>query len=217
MNIKGVITGDIVGSAAITGTSRDGLLSAIKEVVGICREKDPSLQMEFYRGDSFQIISARPATMAYLAVLLRAKVKSLSPKRNALWDVRLSIGIGEISYSSGNVATSDGEAFQLSGRSLDDIGKRRLIVSTIWDEVNDELEVSTAFLDTLITEWTASQSEVIYAYFLNSEKTQTEIAELLGTSNQNVSSQLLKANYKLVELYIGRFHTLLKARTTPSL
>lgn len=209
MDLRGVITGDIVGSSKITGASRDELLSSITEVVNLFKGKGSLIRMEFYRGDSFQVISSQPEEMGYLAILLRSKVKGCSAHRNKLWDVRLSIGIGEISYSTDRVATSDGEAYRLSGRNLDDIGKKRLIVSTIWEEVNDELEVSTAFLDALITDWTKSQSEMIYNYFSNRGKSQAEIAELLGTSSQNVSSLLVKAKYKLVELYTERFETLI--------
>ena len=209
MKLRGVITGDVVGSSKIIGESRDELLLSIRKIIDNCKEKDSLLRMEFYRGDSIQIISSHPETMAHLAVLLRSKIKSCSPQRNGLWDIRLSIGIGEVSYSSKKVATSDGEAFQLSGRNLDSIGKRRLTVTTIWDEVNEELEISTAFLDALITDWTKSQSEMIWNYFLNPEKTQAEIAQLLETSAQNVSGQLIKAKYKLVELYINRFQELI--------
>lgn len=214
MSIRGVITGDIIGSSKMKGELRYELLQSMENIVGKCKYLDPSLMVEFYRGDSVQIISSQPEIMANLAIILRSKIKSYSCVRNNSCDIRLSIGIGEVSYRSENIVTSDGEAFQLSGRNLDNIGKRKLVVSTKWQKINDELEVSTAFLDALITDWTKSQSEMIYNYFLYPDKTQIEIGDILKTSNTNVNNLLGKAKYKLVELYIKRFQELIKSQIT---
>lgn len=210
MKIKGIITGDIVGSSRIDTEFRDQLLDDIRETVEKSAPDGQVFQIEFYRGDSFQIISDDLESIALLAILLRTKVKSSSPQPSSNWDVRLSIGVGEVSYVSDSIVTSDGEAFQLSGRGLDHIGKRRLAIDTRWTDVNEELEVSTAFLDALITDWSKAQSEVMYHNLRYSDKTQREIAELLETTDQNVSNLLKIAKSSLVDLYLRRFGSLIR-------
>lgn len=133
--IKGVITGDIIKSSAIQIEYRNCLLESIRKVVDELNVIEP-LKIEFFRGDSFQMIINNPENAMLIAILLRAGIKSHTPKDcKKAWDARLSLGVGTISYHADNIVLSDGEAFQYSGRELDDIGKRCLIVKTRWPDV----------------------------------------------------------------------------------
>lgn len=92
--------------------------------------------MEMYRGDSFQVVVDNPELALSVAIALRAKLKASTPDKSEVWDARLSLGIGDVSFASGNILTSDGEAFRLSGRAFDNIGKKRLCISTPWAELD---------------------------------------------------------------------------------
>ena len=160
--IKGVITGDIIDSSAIQIEYRDFLLKSIQKIAEELNVIEP-LKIEFFRGDSFQMVINNPENAMQIAILLRAGLKSHTPKGcEKPWDARLSLGVGTISYHADNVVLSDGEAFQYSGRELDEMGKRRLIVKTRWSDVNDELLVSTAFADDVISSWSVSQSRLYH-------------------------------------------------------
>lgn len=210
--IKSVITGDIVGSSSIQLKYRDFLLESIRGIVDELSVIEP-LKIEFFRGDSFQMIIDAPENAMKIAVLLRAGLRSSTPKEyKKPWDARLSLGVGTISYHADNVVLSDGEAFIYSGRGLDEMGKRRLVVKTRWPNVNDELRVSTAFADVAISSWSVSQSQVVYQALLYNPS-QKEIAHKFQKSAQNISKLLSAAKANLIQIYIDRYRNLISNLT----
>lgn len=206
--MKGVITGDIIESSAIQIKYRDFLLESIRKIADELSVIEP-IRIEFFRGDSFQTVIDTPENAMKIAVLLRAGLKSHTPKEcKKLWDARLSLGVGTISYHADNTVLSDGEAFQYSGRGLDEIGKRRLVVKTRWADVNEELLVSTAFADEVISSWSVPQSQAAYQALLY-DTFQKEIAHKFQKSAQNISKLLNAAKVNLVRMYIDRYHNLI--------
>jgi len=201
--MNGIITGDIIDSTSIPIEQRKDLLTAISVISEELQVFSP-LKCEIYRGDSFQIVVNRPEMAMLIAILLRAGLKSRVPKGSKQnWDARIAVGIGEIEFISDSILVSDGEAFRLSGREFDELGKRNLAIRTRWDDANEELKISTAFADDIITNWTSSQSLVIYMS-LAYQMTQKEIAEKLGQSSQNISKLSNVAKEKLIRTYINR-------------
>ena len=210
--IKGVITGDIIESSAIQIKYRDFLLKSIREIADELSVIEP-LRIEMFRGDSFQAVIDSPENAIKIAVLLRAGLKGHTPKEcKKPWDARLSIGVGTISYHADNTVLSDGEAFQYSGRTLDEMGKRRLVVKTRWADVNEELQVSGAFADEVVSSWSVPQSQAAYQALLYNIS-QKEIAKKFQKSAQNISKLLGAAKVNLVQMYIDRYHKLISNLT----
>lgn len=205
-NIVGVITADVVDSSKIPAELRESFLEAVHQIQSQLQSIAP-FQMEIYRGDSFQIIMDDYSNAVLIAVLIRAGLKMSSPA-GQLWDVRMSIGIGEVSYVNSHITVSDGEAFRYSGRGLELIGKKRLSITTPSQEINEELAVSTAFADDIITHWTKLQSERVF-YYLLSGLNQTELAQQKGIKLQVLNDTLRAAKYSLMTLYLKRVHSLL--------
>ena len=71
MEIKGVITGDIIGSSQIKPEFRADLLTCLTTMEEELQCVSP-FRMELYRGDSFQLLIEDPAMTAKIAILLRA-------------------------------------------------------------------------------------------------------------------------------------------------
>lgn len=69
-----------------------------------------------------------------------------------------------------SVTESDGEAFRNSGWEFDELGKRKLAIRTPWQNMNDELKVSTAFADDIVSEWSVAQAQAIYASLIHSKR-----------------------------------------------
>ncbi|MGM9860409.1 MAG: hypothetical protein ACI31C_06610 [Muribaculaceae bacterium] len=206
--IIGVLTGDIIESSAIKIEYRDFLLESMRNIAEELSIIEP-VTIEFFRGDSFQMIINNPENAMKVAVLLRVGLKSRTPKDCVYpWDTRISLGVGTISYHADRVVLSDGEAFQYSGRGLDEMGKRKLIVKTRWSDVNDELRVSTAFADDVISSWSIAQSQAAF-YALLYNYTQKEIANKLQKSAQNISKLLSAAKLNIIQMYIDRYHILI--------
>lgn len=211
-----VISGDVISSTKIKEREHliDVFHSMPNQVAHISKCKGSTL----YRGDSYQIEIERAEEALRIAIILRLLLKTNTPEgenmntSNGLWDMRVSIGVGTVSFRSEDVETSDGKAYQLSGRNLSKIGKQNLIITTPWQEVNDELEVSTAFADDIITNWTFSQSQVMLEMLFNEEIMQKQIAEKLNKSPQSISVLLKAAKSSNIIRYIERYESLILNR-----
>lgn len=133
-----------------------------------------------------------PSQSMLVAILIRARLKSKTPENlRKIWDARLAVGIGQTDFQSMNLTTSDGEAFRLSGRGFDALGKDNISVHTMCEWTNDELNVSTGFVNDTINEWTASQAKIVYMA-LSEGLSQKEISERLGQTKHKPPFQPLK-------------------------
>ena len=72
MSIKGVITGDIVDSTSIPLEKRAGLLECMSSVLDDIKQSY-SLNYEYFRGDSVQIVVDNPSDSLVVSVLFRIK------------------------------------------------------------------------------------------------------------------------------------------------
>jgi hypothetical protein len=148
------------------------------------------------------------------AILLRSGFRSKTlqlhkdkaVQENYVFDARMAIGIGTVNFLSDNIAVSNGEAFELSGRILDKMGKKELTldIATCWNKINRDLKITTALVDALMSKWTPASSEVVYKSLLM-DKTQAEISSELGISQPAVHKRLTIANYNLFKEYIDYF------------
>lgn len=208
-NLKGVITADIVGSTKIPIEKRDLLPKIIKNLSDELQVLSP-FRLEMYRGDSFQIIIDRYEKTLLIATLLRLGLKKESASTETSLDVRISVGIGEVEYENQSVGLSDGEAFILSGRSFEKIGKRRLIAQTSNQIINDELAVHTFVIDELLAELSVRQSEVLYEWLKNPDAQQKTVAFLLGVKPSVISKSLHAARANVIQLVSKRIEVILK-------
>lgn len=197
---KGVITGDLINSTNIATEWRRAVVDALNTCVSDFMSLTP-IKTEMYRGDSFQIVVDKAEQALPVAIALRSKLRASTPEGNDMWDARVSIGIGDISFESDNVVTSDGEAFRRSGRAFDTIGKKRLSISTPWPKLDASMELITRFADEIISSWTARQARVVYHSILNL-KTQKEMAEELGMTRQNFNYHWGASKAQLILDYI---------------
>lgn len=217
-----VVTGDLVGSSAVSHDDRSRLIDTLNDAFQSLTDL-PRLPSDFvasdfeiYRGDSFQGVLRYPELALRAIVALRATLRSRNgSSRGGLWDARLAVGIGDISYFSEKTAEGDGEAFRRSGPLLDQLkGDRRTAVLTPWQEVNDELGVECALFDTIANRWSSHQSEVI----LLSQQglTQQAIADQLGITQGAVNHRLKAGNWSAVEIFVERFESLIRKQIKPT-
>lgn len=206
--MNAVITGDIISSTSIPFEERKKLLDIFDKIVNdlqsLCE-----LKCEIFRGDSFQILVEKAELALEVAVLIRAGLKMNTPENSKIiWDARAAIGVGEIEFIDDKVITSDGEAFKYSGRAFDELIKTNLTIKTRWDNINEELKLSTLFADDIISNWTEIQAFVVYKSLLLN-KSQKEIADEQNKSAQNISKISVNAKEKLIRQYINRYYNLI--------
>ncbi len=212
-----VITGDIVNSSILKEDQKQTIQERFIELTG----RDVLLELKFYRGDSFQV-AVRPDVALLFALKFRIELRRMSEAN----DVRISIGIGEISTWNEDVLLAGGTAFERSGKTLDELKKKglRIIITTGNPELDEEFETYCYMADSLIKNLTSVQSNVIFHKLAGmfkeqmdkpstaAEETTTttlmpqeQIGEVLGISQPAVSKILKAANWKAIEKFIKRY------------
>ena len=177
-------------------------------------EKDSKFQI--YRGDSFQGVVHSPQLALLFALRIKTSINRLhlkdrdsnkAFKREA--DLRMAIGIGTYDFERDSVLESNGEAFQFSGRTLDEMKKenRKLKIKTPITEVNKEFDTSFFLFDTLSDKWSTASAEVIY-YLLKGFK-ETEIADELGISQSAVNQRKKAAGWDAIEALLERYQSVI--------
>ncbi len=207
MKSGAIITGDIVNSTKLTVEGREIMLNnlqLIPEILSPVQE----VTIEIFRGDSFQLGISNAALALRCALAIRAWLRCHKVYGSKVLDARLAIGVGTLDYESDALSTSDGEAYRLSGRLLDDMNKSRLEIRTPWHDVNEELKLSTAFADDIVSSWSQSQSKIILQRLITL-KNHVELSQELEVSRQMVDKSLKASKEELIEAYIKRYEYLI--------
>ena len=211
-----VLTGDIAKSSRFAGNDRrillDKLKMAFQKTEQILGSEVIAFPFDIFRGDSFQGVLNEADKALKATVLIRASMRSAytTTLKNAV-DTRIAVGIGAISHlpdkSSGE---GDGEAYRSSGPFLDKMTKHARMTSIVtpWPEINAELNVECAMLDTIIARWTAVQADVVIEYLIG--KTQEEMADKFEISQPAVKKRIASANIYQLELLMKRFDRFFK-------
>lgn len=181
-----VITGDIIKSREIK--NQDLWLKTLKSALGQL-SKDAS-NYEVYRGDSFQIECKDYISSFEYAVYIKACIKTIRGL-----DVRLAIGIGAKSYHGKTVSESNGEAFVFSGETIETLKKEKtnLKLETKNKNLNKELNLYFKLALIAMDNWTVNSAEIVKLSLEHPDMIQTELAKLVGISQDAVSKRQKRA------------------------
>lgn len=188
MPLTSVLTGDIVRSRTAKNAA-----SWMKNLKQVLADYGPSPKIwQVYRGDSFQLELTDPETSLLAAIRIKAAIRSFKGL-----DVRLSIGIGTKDYNAGIVTESNGEAFVYSGEGFEALKKlrRRMIITTPWQDLNREINVMITLASIAMDNWTANSAEFMLLSIDNSEMSQRELGKKTGRTQSSVSEAQARAYY----------------------
>lgn len=196
-----VITGDIVNSSVLDEAQKFFIQKGIEQFM----HEGILLKPRFYRGDSFQL-AAKPMVALLLALKFRMEVR----RKNEAADLRVSIGIGEVSSWNEDVLLADGPAFVLSGKNLDRLKRKDLniIIVTGNKELDSELETYCYLADVLLKNLSSVQANVLF--YKLAKMSQEEIGEILQISQPSVSKTLKAANWKIIEKFLRRYEQIIE-------
>lgn len=196
--IKAVITADIVNSTILSSKSLSSLQKSIEK-----QFEAENIRFSFYRGDSFNAL-CRAHEAHRISCMLRtmAKQYSGSDKNNEI-DIRITIGLGKIEKPVKSLAVAKGEAFLLSGREMDRIGKKgpRLSIRCADPRIDLGMAAISQFTDFILRNMTLRQSQVVYRILCGAN--QLETADLLGKSQSTISKHASAANWKELSRLMG--------------
>lgn len=202
MNVA-VITADIVNSTKLPKAE----FKKLSKTLGVLLQEH---QHEFFRGDSFQVFVKNPADA--LQVLLQARTATVKlSSRDIITDIRASIGISNARLPIKSLSTASGDAFTLSGRAFDNLGKdRRLTI--VCDEkqaaANLALQVISTFIDYIFYRLTVKQAAVVLELLMN--RTQTETAKRLKKSQATVHKHTQSAGWPEIEKLLVNYKEVIK-------
>ncbi|GAA0872367.1 hypothetical protein GCM10009117_15140 [Gangjinia marincola] len=216
--MNAVITADFIASSALDAQELDLLLDVLsKEFKALQDDHKVNIQFKISRGDSFQGVVGDPGIALKVLLQLKtaiAKITFDDKSEGKTPDFRAAIGIGDINLTRDSVLESNGEAFQYSGRTLDQMkGDQRTALTTGSDAINQEFLVSLTLMDSVMSKWSAASFEVAY-YVLKNWK-EVDIAKELSISQSAVNTRKKVANWDAIKLLMDRFNTVITSYTSP--
>lgn len=178
--IYAVVTGDIVGSSKLNMNGQPNVSSVIQSAAArISAQYQSSVHgdIDIFRGDSWQMVIAKPEYSLRIGLLLRSLLLS-TPGFKQL-DTRFSIGFGSIDYlPENNISTGNGEAFLLSGTGLERCKKPiRMCLNFpqgFRSSTTRALNIIIRLIDLHVQHWTNKQAEAASGVLIG--LTQREIA-----------------------------------------
>ncbi len=206
-----VLTGDIINSSALSGEKIKSCWEVISQTQkGFIEHYGPVIigSPDFYRGDSWQILIDQPALSLRFALLLRARLKS-----EIETDTRIAIGIGSVeTIHPQNISMSQGEAFTLSGQSLDDISGYFNLTGQLPDKARPMAEWFQVILylcSEFVQSWTRRQAEIVSVALLLEPPKHAEIAKSLSppVAKQTVTDSLKGAHWRALWEVLRVFET----------
>ncbi len=195
-----VLTGDLINSSKLTSAELAKVREALSRAVDDFQFAWPDVvigELDFFRGDSWQLLMGAPANALRLALLIRTSLRAQVEA-----DTRISIGIGRVdNIEHGKISLSTGEAFTLSGRALDDMGNYFQLTAAVSDgagPIVDWVPLTFQLCGAIMRTWTRRQSEIVGTALMMKNPEHEEIANALTppVAKQTVTKSLLASNWR---------------------
>ena len=197
VEICAVLSGDIIGSTALSVEELESIRALVRSTVADFRSVRPGVitsDAEFFRGDSWQVCLADPGHALRLALYVRAKLRG-----DIKSDTRIAIGIGSAErIVPDQVSLSIGEAFVLSGRALDAMTGHFELGGALPRKagpMNHWFPVILHLCSTFVRSWTQRQAQIVTIALATPDSTHEGIAKTLDppVSKQTVTDSLAGA------------------------
>lgn len=189
-----IITGDIVNSRKIHSEIWLNDLKNYFETLGT----RPKI-WDIYRGDSFQI---KPQIEESLKIAII--IKSIIKQKKEI-DVRMSIGIGDVNYSSDRITEEYGSAHINSGESFENLKKYNLNIQTPIAEINDYFSVIIKLVSFTTDNWKPTTAETIFYALTNENLSQKELSQKLNKKPATINEALKRGGYNELQYAIKLF------------
>lgn len=204
-----IIKGDIIASRKIKNPEQ--WMLPLKELLNTWG-KSPK-DWELVWGDFFQLEVKEPEEALKIALMIKSLIKQVSAdttnQKQSIIDVRMSIGIGEKTYSSERISESNGPAFVNAGEKFEKLNKERinLAIQTPWNEIDEDINLNLKLAGIFMDEWTVSSAQMVHLFFLHPKANQTEIGAMLGIKQNSVSGRWTRSHIeeiKAVEIMFNK-------------
>ncbi len=216
-----VITGDIINSSKLNSGEWEKLHSLLIETSRQLRASLKNimpLDVDIFRGDSWQMLVLDPPKSLRIALLYRGLVRAKMELPGL--DMRMAIAVGKIDSIPGSrVSHGRGEAFRLSGQALDSLHRAKWGNMSFVSGDEDEaatLDIIVRLIDAIAGRWTVKQALAVSGALKGLR--QEEIAEKVWRrkiTQQAVAQHLRRAGWYAVERGVIFFEGRLKQLMEP--
>ncbi|OYU79292.1 MAG: hypothetical protein CFE23_14690 [Flavobacterium sp. BFFFF1] len=199
-----IITGDIINSRKLdSGFWMEGL----KKILNT-KGKNP-IDWEIFRGDEFQLEIGNPEDALFAAIEIKTWLKTIR------LDARISIGIGEKTFSGKKISESNGPAFIRSGALFETLKKQKLTLAIHTGNADFDEQMNLLFkLGTCLMQgWLPQSAEFVLTAMKNPGYSQEEIGQQLGITQAAVSRRQKRSQFELI-MEIERFYRQQLQKTT---
>lgn len=197
--MQAVITADIIHSTALDEAALQKLQKRIRGIY--CED-----QIEFFRGDSFQVLVQDADKALGNVILTRMGAIAMSIGENRI-DIRQSIQLGHVKRKVHRLGTYMDETFLLSGRNFDLFQegkvKGNLLISCGREDLDLTYQLMADYLDTLLELITPIQAEVMALYLRGIS--QKDIAQQLNKTGPTVNKQIKMSRADEILKLIDRY------------
>ncbi len=207
--MRTVLSADIVGSTQLPAALRGQLAETVKAAFTSLKAR-PKIKYSIGRGDFIQAELPVKEGLRYL-LLLKSYLNRLTEsdqevkQEKVFVDARISLAIGAVTLEASTVGESDGPAYQLSGRALDEMksAKQSISMQCTEPDFNDELYVMAKSLEFITDKWTKGSAEIVS--LLLQGKKETDISEQLGISQSAVNQRKKTAGWDILQAMLHRY------------
>lgn len=206
--IFAVITGDIVGSTRLSRGEMAKVRKTISDAIRAFVRRNDSItrDVEFFQGDSWQVLLGDPANTLRLTLLIQSSLRA-----KMVTETRAAIGIGTVEGLEKTAAISNGEAFSLSGRALANMSNAFRLTGALPERAGPLAQWFPCTLHLcsgLVRGWTCRQAEVMSLWLSAVDPTYDWIAGNLDPpiAKQSVGDILTSANLPELREALAVFH-----------
>jgi hypothetical protein len=111
-------------------------------------------------------------------------------------DVRISIGIGEKTYTGRRVSESNGPAYIYAGEKFSLLKKENttIAIKSMWPEFDEEFNLYLKLAGIFMDKWTRLSAELAGIVLKDRTITQDEVGRQIGIKQSGVSGRWKRAN-----------------------
>lgn len=209
------ISADIVRSTSLQTGDLIELRNRLRGLLDDFEKDYPGFWARITRGDSIECVVPDYRYVLRIAILIKLFVKIQVDRFDChellqRYGIRFSIGLADISYADKKEDIIDGPAIYISGRNLDEIGRRDLY--TVFEiekapkSFSDVMDSYVALVSNLVDTYSVKQAEVVFYKLLGLRE--VVISERLGIYQSSVNTRSTNAQWGLLNTAIKDFEEL---------
>lgn len=204
------ISADIVRSTSLETADLLALRRGLQNLISDLGRDNPGFWARIVRGDSLECVVPDYRYALRITILLKLFVKIRVADFNCSemlqrYGIRFSIAVGDLKYADKDEDIIDGPAIYISGRNLDEIGRKgsRMSIFELDREpqsLSNMLDSYVALISDLVDSYSAKQAEVVFYKLLGFKE--VEISERLGIYQSSVNMRASNAQWGLLNMAI---------------